>query len=213
MLAMVSTMPSAPTLTPLKVGTGELPPLCPISAATGPSCLEAGSLPPPVLSAERITHRRCDRRPLHCACYCFSGTVIGLPLSATMKARTLAGSVRLALAETACNVPGMAMRRRAAAGRDVERDHDDFAAGKFRHRLLQQRRDFSGGRLLLRDGGHQCARAQHHDQRYRGLERAAWCAHGCLLSSFAMCAARMPDKVRSLQARGKTPSIASRAFR
>ena len=106
MLAISTTMPRAPTLTPLKVGTGELPPLCPISAATDPSCLEAGSLPPPVLSAERITHRRCDRRPLRRACYYFSGTVIGLPLSATMKASTLAGSVRLALAETACNWPG-----------------------------------------------------------------------------------------------------------
>ena len=38
--------------------------------------------------------------------YCFSGTVIGLPLSATMKASTLAGSVWLAFAETPCNCPG-----------------------------------------------------------------------------------------------------------
>src|SRR5215471_10132781 len=33
-------------------------------------------------------------------------------------------------------MPGVAMRCRAVAGRDVERDHDDFAAGKFRDRLL-----------------------------------------------------------------------------
>jgi hypothetical protein len=39
-------------------------------------------------------------------CYCFSGTVIGFPLSATMTASTLAGSVWLAFAETACNWPG-----------------------------------------------------------------------------------------------------------
>ena len=38
--------------------------------------------------------------------YCFSGTVIGLPLSATMTASTLAGSVWLALADTACSCPG-----------------------------------------------------------------------------------------------------------
>ena len=38
--------------------------------------------------------------------YCFSGTVIGLPLSATMTARTLAGSVWLAFADTACSWPG-----------------------------------------------------------------------------------------------------------
>src|SRR5262249_39407959 len=35
--------------------------------------------------------------------YCFSGTVTGLPLSTTRTASTLAGSVWLALAETACN--------------------------------------------------------------------------------------------------------------
>jgi hypothetical protein len=38
--------------------------------------------------------------------YCFSCTVTGLPLSATMTASTLAGSVALPLAETACNCPG-----------------------------------------------------------------------------------------------------------
>src|SRR5262249_33410045 len=48
----------------LRSGTRELPPLRPISAATDPSCLEASSLPPPVLSAERIAHRRRRRRPL-----------------------------------------------------------------------------------------------------------------------------------------------------
>src|SRR5262249_10866112 len=64
------------------------------------------------LEPERVglTPPPCDSRrraaAANCACYCFSGTVIGLPLSATMKARTLAGSVRLALAETACNLPG-----------------------------------------------------------------------------------------------------------
>src|SRR5262249_21894033 len=49
----------------LRSGTGELPPLRPVSAATGPSCLAAGSLLPPVLPAERIAHRRRGRRPLH----------------------------------------------------------------------------------------------------------------------------------------------------
>src|SRR5215471_12363277 len=81
-------------------------------------------------------------------------------------------------------MPGVAMRCRAVAGRDVERDHDDFAAGKFRDRLLQQRRDFGGGRLLLRDGGRKRARAQHRDQRYGEMERAAWSSHDRLLLSF-----------------------------
>src|SRR5262249_62339308 len=54
-----------PPSRPLGSGTGELPPLRPVSAATGPSCLAAGSLLPPVLPAERIAHRRRGRRPLH----------------------------------------------------------------------------------------------------------------------------------------------------
>ena len=40
------------------------------------------------------------------SCYCCSGTVIGLPLSATMNTRTLAVSVWLAFADTACSWPG-----------------------------------------------------------------------------------------------------------
>src|SRR5262249_19111007 len=57
-LAIASTMPSAPTLTPLKVGHGGSFLPCALSAlpATDPS-LEVGSLPP-LLSAERIAHRR-----------------------------------------------------------------------------------------------------------------------------------------------------------
>ena len=38
--------------------------------------------------------------------YCFSGTVIGLPDSATITTISLAGSVVLAFRETACSAPG-----------------------------------------------------------------------------------------------------------
>src|SRR4029078_6255038 len=67
---------------------------------------------------------------------------------------------------------GMAVRRRAAAGRDVERDHHDLAAGDVREHLLEQRGDRRGrGRLLRHDGRRRTHRhAQSQGRKERGGE-------------------------------------------
>ena len=78
--------------------TSDIPPSPPSAVgAAAPECQQLGAL---------HEHGRVMVSLALNPSYCRSGTVIGLPLSATMTASTLAGSVWLALADTACNCPG-----------------------------------------------------------------------------------------------------------